>query len=288
MTPLLGAAAGAILMAGVLVAIVALNPDLIPDQGPRPPRRTRPGHRWWQLRSRRERVLAVVGVVVGVVLAALDGWVVALVLAPVIAVGLPRLMTYERGVDPDQLEAIEEWVRTLSGVLQAEAALSTAIVATLPSTPAAIKEPVTNLVTRLQARRPLNAALYEFADDLNSQTGDYVAGALLQASSVSGAGLTTTLSAIATEVAAEVRVRRSIAVERERAINQARWVTGISVALIIVTVLGTSMGQAYRDALGQLILLGMSALFAGALLMVRRRAGTTPAPRFLIQPGGQT
>lgn len=286
MNALLGALAGIAITAGILTAVLALNPHLLPERPPAPSRGPSNPTRapWWRLRNQREIALAALGLLVGVALAALGGWIVALVLGPVIAVGLPRLLTYHKGVDPDQLEALEEWVRSLAGVLQAEAALATAIIATLPSAPEKIRPAVENLVTRLQARRPLVSSLYAFADDVNSQTGDYVAGALIQASTVSGAGLTRTLSAIASEVANEVRVRRSVEVEREKAVNQARWITCITVVGTAVFVVATDFGAAYRTPLGQVILVGLTLGYAGALLWLRQRATTKPASRFLTTP----
>ena len=103
---------------------------------------------------------------------------------------MPRLLRPAVGVSPERLEAMEEWVRNLAGVLGTNTSLATGITRTLSSTPEEIRPEVETLVARIQARRPLTSALYAFADDLDDQTGDYVATALIQASQVSGAGLT--------------------------------------------------------------------------------------------------
>ncbi len=284
---LLGAVLGALTAAGALCIVIGLRPA--PAEAPIGPasihrrrRRPRPG-RWWP-RTPREKALGMLGLVVGLVLALTGGWVVAIVLVPVIAVGMPRLLSAPGGVDPDRLEAMEEWVRALTGVLHAEMPLRTAITATLPSAPATIRPEVQTLVARLQARRPLADALYGFAEDLDDQTGDYIAAALIQASTVSNAGLTRTLPAIATEVANEVRVRRAIGVERARAVNQARWVAGVAVAGMALFVLLTPFGAAYHTPMGQIVLLGLAAVFAAVLLWMRRRATTTPPARFLLVP----
>ena len=283
---IIGVTLGALLATGILLIAVGTNPD----QAPTP---ARPGSRLRRLPARltlstREKYLALAGLIAGVLLAAFGGWIIALVLAPLVTVGMPRLLTYPRSVDPDTLEALEEWVRALAGVLAAEAALSTAIIATLPSAPAPIRPAVQNLVTRLQARRPLPDALYAFADELDSQTGDYVAAALIQASTVSGAGLTRTLNMIAAEVADEVRVRRAIGVERDKAVNQARWVSGISVAGVVLFVLLTDFGTTYRTPSGQLVLLGFAGAFTGALLWLRARATAKAPARFLVRPADES
>ena len=284
---LLGAVLGALTAAGAVCLVIGLRPapadaPIGPASIQRRRRRPRPG-RWWP-RTSREKVLGALGLLVGLVLALFGGWVVAIVLVPVVAVGLPRLLAAPDGVDPDRLEAMEEWVRALTGVLHADMPLRTAIIATLSSAPTKIRPEVQTLVARLHARRPLADALYGFAEDLDDQTGDYIAAALIQASTVSSAGLTRTLPAIATEVANEVRVRRSISVERARAINQARWVAGVAVAGLTLFVLVTPFGAAYRAPMGQIVLLGLAGAFAAVLAWMRRRATTTPPARFLLAP----
>lgn len=283
---LLGAVLGALTAAGAVCLVIGLRPA--PADAPIGPasvqrrRRRRPG-RWWP-RTPREKTLGALGLLGGLALALFGGWVVAIILVPVVAVGLPRLLAAPDGVDPDRLEAMEEWVRALTGVLHADMPLRTAIIATLSSAPTKIRPEVQTLVARLHARRPLADALYGFAEDLDDQTGDYVAAALIQASSVSNAGLTRTLPAIAAEVATEVRVRRSIGVERARAINQARWVAGFAVVGMSLFVLLTPFGAAYHSPMGQIVLLGLAGAFASVLLWMRRRATTTPPARFLLVP----
>lgn len=286
---LLGAALGAMIVAGGLCIVIGLRPA--PHDAPAGPASTPRVRRrrtvsWWP-RTGREQTLAAAGLVAGLGLAIGGGWIVAIVLLPIIAVGLPRLLAPPRGVDPDRLEAIEQWVRALNGVLHAEMPLATAITATLPSTPAEIRTEVATLVARLQARRPLPQALYGFAEDLDDQTGDYIAAALIQASTVSNAGLTRALPAIASEVADEVRVRRAIGVERARAVNQARWITAVAVPGLTLFVLFTPFGAVYHSPVGQLVLLGLAAAFAAVLRWMRRRATTIPPARFLLVPEHQ-
>lgn len=283
---LLGATVGALSVTGVLCIVLGLRPpptDAPAGPASAPPARRRRTLTWWP-RTPREKTLAVLGLAAGLVLALVGGWVVAIILAPVIAVGLPRLLAAPGGVDPDRLEALEEWVRALNGILHAEMPLATAITATLPSAPEKIRPAVQTLVARIQARRPLAQALYGFAEDLDDQTGDYIAAALIQASTVSNAGLTRALPAIAAEVASEVRIRRAIGVERSRAINSARWITAIAVPGLAIFVLLTPFGAAYHTPVGQLVLLGLAAAFTAVLLWMRRRATTTPPARFLLVP----
>ena len=75
----------------------------------------------------------------GVVAFLVTGWVLALVIVPVAFVGLPVLLSSSSaGRRIERLEAMEEWTRSLSGVLTVGVGLEQALVATLRSTPAAI------------------------------------------------------------------------------------------------------------------------------------------------------
>lgn len=235
--------------------------------------------------SSTERAAALVGLVLGIVLAALFGWVVTIVLLPVAAVGIIRLMQRHKGVDPDHLEALEEWVRALRGILASHTSLSTAIISTQASAPAAIEPQVRVLVARLRSHTPLESALYSFAEDLDSQTGDYIAAALIQASQFSGAGLSSALDAIAAEVATEVRALRDIEVDRSKPLNESRAIALVAIVGALALVFVLPFGAVYRDTgLGQMVLLVLATMFAADLYWLRARAAIKPSPRFLVRP----
>lgn len=232
-----------------------------------------------------ERTAALLALIVGIVLAAVLGWVVAIVLLPAAAVGAIRLMRPQKGVNPDHLEALEEWVRALRGILSSHASLTTAIISTQASTPQAIEPQVRLLVARLRSHTPLESALYSFAEDLDSQTGDYIAAALIQSSQFSGAGLSKALDAIAGEVATEVRALRDIEVDRSKPLNESRNIAIVAIVAALAIVFVLPFGAVYRDTgLGQAILLTLAAAFAADLYWLRARAALKPSPRFLTRP----
>lgn len=225
----------------------------------------------------------LIGALVGLVLA-LFGWVVALVIVPVFAVALPWLMRVDRGTTPEQLEAIEEWVRSLGGVIGAGQGISGAIIATRVSCPDEIRPQVDLLISRIHARRPLTDALYSFADDLDNQVGDFVATALIQAAQHEGAGLREALAGIAADVTEEVRARRDIEASRSGARTQARLITIIVMAVLALFVFITPVGAQYRTPNGQAGLFVLSLLFLGALYWLKRVATVKPLARFLVRP----
>lgn len=282
MTTLLGVVCGIGVAAGILLAIAGVRPYM---PTVKPDRAARPKLTGTRLRlTRAEQLRVAVALTAGILLAVIAGWFIAIVILPLIAVGLPRLMRAPVGVDPDRLDALGDWVRALHGLIVVGTPLGSAIIATERSVPKAIAEPVHALIARLRAEQPIDDALYTFADELSDQTGDFIASALIQASRVSNAGLTRTLEAIANDVTEEVAARRDIIVQRHGSLTQARWMTiGFSFALPAY-VLFSPTATAYRTPLGQLVLIGFAASYAAALLWLRRTATTKPPKRFLKRP----
>lgn len=250
-----------------------------------PPSATRPRRRRRQSAalSPVDRRNFLIGAGVGLVLA-LFGWVIALIIVPIFAVALPWLMRVDRGTTPEQLEAVEEWVRSLSSVIGAGQGIAGAIIATRASCPDDIRPQVEMLISRIHARRPLTDALYAFADDLDNQVGDFVATALIQAAQHEGAGLREALSGIAADVTEEVRARRDIEASRSGARTQARLITMIVMGVLALFVFITPVGAQYRSPDGQVGLFILSVLFLGALYWLKRVATVKPLARFLVRP----
>ena len=99
---------------------------------------------------------------------------------------------------------MEEWTRSLSGVLSAGVGLEQALTATLRSTPDPIKPEVTQLVARLRARWDTETALRAFAEDLNDLTGDLVAANLILAARRRNRSLASVLQGVAESVHEDV------------------------------------------------------------------------------------
>lgn len=233
--------------------------------------------------TRREQVVLGATTLAGLVIAILTGWVVALVALPVAGVMVPRIIGDSRANQRiAQLEALEEWTRTLSSVLHASTGLTEALTLTLRSAPKEIKPQVELLVTRLQARRPVTEALRQFADDLDDPTGDLIAGALISGARQSGAGLTRILTGLATAVAAEVRVRRQIEADRASPRTQAKVLILIAIPGMAAFLAFTPYGRAYSDPLGQAVLAVILAMFFACLFWMHWITVAKPEPRFLV------
>ncbi|WP_244928506.1 type II secretion system F family protein [Nocardioides sp. W7] len=274
MNALVPGLAGGLIAAGLLAVIVGLRPTAVP---PRP----RPRRRVLRL-SPRARVLVLGGLGLGLVGWLLTGWVLALVIAPVAVVGLPVLLSAPPAVDQiTRLEAMEEWTRSLSGVLTVGVGLEQALVATLRSAPAPIGGEVTRLVARLRARWDTETALRAFADELDDSTGDLIAANLILGTRRRGAGLASVLEGLAESVAADVRARRQVEADRAKPRSTARWVTLISASVLVVLALSGTYVEPYRTPIGQVILVVLLTAYVATLIWMRRMANGQPPPRFL-------
>lgn len=279
MTALLPAAAGALLVAGILGVVAGLRPT--PPRA-RAPRTTTPLASRLAHVSRRTRVLAGLGLAAGVVVAALTGWLLALVLLPAAAAGLPVLLSAPPATTRiDRLEAMEEWTRSLSGVLTAGVGIEQALLATLRSTPEAIRPEVAALAARLRARWSTQDALRAFADDLDDATGDVIAANLLLGAARRGSGLASVLDALAESVAADVRARREVEADRAKPRATARWVTIITVTVLGFLALTGQYVAPFATPLGQVILAVLLTLYVATLVWMRTMATGPATPRMI-------
>jgi len=276
MTPLVAAVAGGLVVAGLIGVVVGLRRSPVP---PPRPRRTATVRR--PRISRRTQLLLAAGLIGGVVVAVLTGWLVAAVVVPAAVAGLPLLLAAPPRTPLDRLEAMEEWTRSLSGVLTVGVGLEEALIATLRSTPAPIRGEVTQLVARLRARWSTEDALRRFADDLDDSTGDLIAANLILAARRRGSGLASVLESLAESVAADVRARRAIEADRAKPRATARWVTLITVGVLVVLALTGSYVKPYGTVLGQMILVFLLSLYVAVLVWMRQMATGQPLPRFV-------
>jgi Flp pilus assembly protein TadB len=280
---LAAAAGGALMVAGLIGMWVGLRP--VPAGPPAPRRR----HRRPQLGSG-ARLWLLVGVAVGAVGALLTGWLVLLVAAPAVVVSLPALLgAPDSARRVARVEAMEEWTRSLSGVLTAGMGLEQALVTSLRSTPQPIRGEVSRLVARLNGRMPTEAALRAFADDLDDATGDLLVASLILAARPrlrGAAGLASVLDSLAESVAADVHARREIEADRRKPWASARLVTLITLAVLVWLVLTGSYVDTYSTPLGQLVLGVLLAAYAACLLWMRRMSALPPVPRILGRVAG--
>ena len=276
MTPVVPGLAGALVAGGVL--LIALGLTRRPAPPPRPPR-SRP--RTITL-SRRTLVLLAAGFVAGALVAALTGFLVAVVLVPAAVAGLPLLLAAPPAqAQVKRLEAMEEWVRSVAGVLTAGVGLEQALITSLRSTPEPIRPEVSRLVGRLRSRWDTQSALTLLADDLDDATGDLIVAQLRLGARRRGAGLAAVLDALAESVGQEVRARREIEADRAKPRSNARLITLISVGVLAFLALSGDYVAPYGTPFGQALLLVLLAAYVATLVWMRVMSRGKPLPRFI-------
>jgi len=271
---LVPALAGALVVGGLIALVVGLRPSPVVERPSRP--------RQVRTIAKQTRMLLLGGFAAGVVAFLVTGWVLALLVVPAAFVGLPILLSSSSAAQRiERLEAMEEWTRSLAGVLTVGVGLEQALVATLRSTPAAISPEVTRLVARLRARWVTEDALRAFADELDDATGDLVAANLILGARRRGAGLASVLEGLAESVAADVRARRQVEADRAKPRATARWVTLISVGVLVILAVSGTYVKPYQSPLGQVILVALLAMYVATLIWMKRMAIGRAMPRFL-------
>lgn len=280
MNAILAGLSGALIAAGILGIIVGLKPS--PEPEPRPPWQAGGLRRGWRAMSPVRRWLALAALVLGAVVGVLTSWLILIVVLPAAVLGLPVILaTSSDSGRIARLDAIAEWTRNLSGVLVAGQGLEQALMASLRSTPEAIRLEVSRLVARLRSRWDTESALRAFADEVDDATCDLVAAALILGARKRGPGLSAVLTGLAESTADDVRARRQIEADRAKPRATARWVTILSVGALTVLALTGQFLAPYATPLGQLILLALLGCYAAALAWMQRMAATPAPARFL-------
>src|SRR3954452_7304665 len=292
MTPALAAICGSSLVGGLLLAVAGLRK--VPDEGrPAGDARARPrllgallGEELPEPQRRVRRLLLAIAFAAGVLIWLTFGLALAVLLCPLLVVGVPALLrNATAATDVARLTAIEQWTRGMSGVLTVGSGIEHAIAASLGSAAPAIAPAVAILAARLNARWPTDAALRAFADDLDDATGDLVAATLILGAHRRGPGLAAVLDDLAATVAEEVRIRRGIEADRAKPRTTARWVTILTLLVLAVLALNSTYIAPYRTPLGQVALAVFLAMYVGCLVWLRAMTRGKPTPRFLSAPG---
>ena len=270
----LGGLAGLAVAGGMLVIFAGWQPREVVSKADRPKRHARRG------KPRTWGVAGTAGLVAWVV----TGWPVVGLIVAAAVVGLPVLLGTTGGAARSigRIEAIEEWTRRLADIIVVGVGLEQAVATSVRSTPEAIRVEVEALAARLSARWPTEDALRDFADELADPAADLVVASLILGHRRRGPGLTRALVSVADSVGEEVVMRRRVEADRAKPRTTARAVTLITLG--VAGGLGT-LNPAYLrpfgSALGQLVLLAVTALFVGALIWMRSLTLSQPQARLL-------
>lgn len=292
MTLLLALLSGMTVMAGLIGMVIGV-------MGTTAPRRAPLGQRWLtrgagrmpseEVRLRRGTLtVAAVVVFLGVWLA--SGNFVGGALLGAAVVGVPWLITPAQIAAEriNELEALSEWTQRLAGLLRLGMGLEQAMITSRKSAPDALAEQIIGLSERLRLGWRPEEALRAFADELDDVTADKVTAALILSVNDRGPGLAQALEDLAGTVREEVAKKRGIEADRAKPRTTVRWMTIITVGVVVAGFFVPSYTRPYSTLLGQLVLGFLTAGFVATLALMRQLGVFRRIPRFLIADARST
>ncbi|MFI5689465.1 type II secretion system F family protein [Streptomyces sp. NPDC051636] len=258
------------------------------------PRRA-PLHMRWQAALRggknqsedtrlRRRTLLAAAVVVFVAVWLVSGNFVGGALLGAAVIGVPWLITPAQMAQEriGQLEGLSEWTQRLAGLLRLGMGLEQAMITSRQGAPDELAPQIINLSDRLRLGWRPELALRSFADELDDVTSDKVVAALILSVNDRGPGLAQALEDLSATVREEVARKRAIEADRAKPRTTVRWMTIITVGVVVAGFFVPSYTKPYSTLLGQLVLAFLTAGFVGVLAMMRQLGNFRRIPRFLV------
>ncbi|WP_458248841.1 type II secretion system F family protein [Streptomyces sp. MAI_2237] len=232
----------------------------------------------------RRRSLMVAAVVVFAGLWLVSGNFVGAVLLGASVIGVPWLITPAQMAEKriGQLEALSEWTQRLAGLLRLGMGLEQAMITSRQGAPDELAEQIITLSDRLRLGWRPEGALRAFAEELDDVTADKVCAALILSAGDRGPGLAQALEDLSGTVREEVAKKRAIEADRAKPRTTVRWMTLITVGVVVAGFFVPSYTTPYSTFLGQLVLAFLTAGFVGVLALMRQLGTFRRIPRFLI------
>ncbi|MCX5261809.1 type II secretion system F family protein [Streptomyces canus] len=205
-------------------------------------------------------------------------------------IGVPWLITPAQMAQEriGQLEALSEWTQRLAGLLRLGMGLEQAMITSRQGAPEELAPQIVNLSDRLRLGWRPDGALRAFADELDDVTSDKVVAALILSVNDRGPGLAQALEDLAGTVREEVAKKRAIEADRAKPRTTVRWMTVITVGIVVAGFFVPSYTKPYSTLLGQLVLAFLTAGFIGVLALMRQLGNFRRIPRFLVTDPSST
>jgi Flp pilus assembly protein TadB len=240
-----------------------------------------PRYRRWLAAVSLERAALTAGTALAVLV--LTRWPVAALAAgaaaafassPVLRTGIP---------EAEKAEALTVWAEMLRDATGTPRGIEGVLVATAEGAPPLVRPHARRLAQRLPYE-PLESALNDLADDLDHPVGDLVVMALRLAAESGGRQIRAVLDDLATVAREEARMHRRIDVARARPRSDMRAVLVIMAFFVLLFVATARHYLApYGTPLGQLVLLGVAAIWATGIWLMARMGQRHQVARFLVR-----
>jgi tight adherence protein B len=230
--------------------------------------------------SGRNRALIAVGA--ALVIFVLTRWPVAAVATAAAVIFLPKLgIGGAQKHRTEMLEGLEQWIRRLADMVTASRGLEDALEASARSAPATVAGPVNALATRLAGRTGAEAALRQFATEIDDPAGDRIAAALIIATGRRGGGARDVLMALAVLLSSDVAARREIEAERAQHRTTIKWIVVFVCGFTGFAVINRSYSAPYGTFVGQFVLAVVAVLYAIGLAWLHHLGSLASPGRFM-------
>ena len=272
MRALTGFTVGIIAAAGVWVAIAGFRGVAVKET--RVERSFRWEDVWWRA------VIVLVAFVAGWVL---TGWPAAGGIAAGCATVMPLLSGTRRNRQRIEArsDAVASWAEMLRDTISSHAGLREAIAVTARVAPVPIRAEVQALAVRAE-RESLPGALRRFADEVGDPVADLVVASLVIAAERQAQRLAELLTEIAKSAREHAAMRSRVETGRARTYASSRALVAITLGLAVVLMLfSPQFMKPYDTFTGQVVMLGIGALFVGALWSLVQLGRPAAAPRLL-------
>ena len=271
MNGLTGALLGVMVAGGALLMVAGLRATATPE------RQTS------VLDWRTSATSAAIALASGIFGWAATGWFAVGGLAAGVAVIAPRLAGTKarRERAQERSEALASWAEMLRDTVSAHAGLREAISITAKVAPRAIRDDVQRLSARAE-REQLTKALRQFATEVADPVADLIVAALVIASDRQAHRLSELLSQIASSAREQAGMRIRVETGRARTYASARALVLITFGFAVVLMLfSPTYMEPYDSMSGQLVLVMIAGLFAGALWGLVQLGRPSESPRIL-------
>lgn len=280
--------AGMLIVAGLAVAVGLVLVVRGLSGGGAEERASSPVLDAWREKLSEPRTMRRLGIAFGAAVLAgvFTGWPAAALLAGGVAWFAPALMGRDTSTKDEvaRTEAIATWAELLRDTLSAAAGLEQSILASADAAPAPIREPITAMAAMLRSGASLEEALKRFAAELADPTADLIISALILSSRQQARNLPEVLGSLAEATRAQAALRMRTAADRARTRTSVRVITATVMAMAFgLIVLNRSYLSPYDTPVGQLVLVGVAALFGSALMWLNKMGAGKAPTRFLTR-----
>jgi tight adherence protein B len=185
--------------------------------------------------------------------------------------------------DIERLDAIASFIEMLRDTMAGSAGITQALLASCKIAPASIEPELRKFAERVTKQMNLSDAIVLLAHDLNNQMGDLLCSALLVAAKGQAYSLSELLNTLADSTRQKIVMLREINSSRASVVTNLRTVIIVSVGFFVgSSLLAKSYLSVYQNAVGQIVLVIVGALYLTGLLMFSKMMESKTEPRISL------